>query len=97
MLMKEGEALGVVVDALCLGLVGKKQFKMTAMDIAGNFCLCKQLFCPRDFVFATLPSTREFAPLVSSSDPSSRCRPRLNFANNTDMLTDFSAKAGAWL
>jgi len=41
MLMKEGEALGVVVDALCLGLVGKKQFKMTAMDIAGNFRSCK--------------------------------------------------------
>ncbi len=45
MLMNEGEALGVAVDALCLAVVGKKQFKMTAMDIAGNSCFrsCMQL------------------------------------------------------
>ncbi len=38
MLMKEGGSLGIVVDASCVALVGKKQFKMTAMDIAGDGC-----------------------------------------------------------
>jgi hypothetical protein len=95
MLMKEGEVLGVEGDALCLALVGKKQFKMTAMDIAGNSCfrLCIQLLCPRDFT--SLLSTRNIAPAVSSSAPSSCRRARFDIANNTDMLAYFAANAAA--
>jgi hypothetical protein len=88
MLMKEGEALGVVADALCLAVVGKKQFKMTAMDIAGKNCDC---------VFTALPSTRGIVPTVSSSAPSSCRWARLDIANNTDMLAHFAANAAAWL
>jgi hypothetical protein len=48
--MKHGESLGLDMFAVCVASVGRKQFKMTALDIAGDnlFFVC---FC---FVFACL-------------------------------------------
>lgn len=37
MLMKQGEFLGLDLCAVCVASVGKKQFKMTALDIAGDY------------------------------------------------------------
>ena len=48
--MKHGESLGLDMFALCVASVGRKQFKMTALDIAGDdlifFCfdLCLHFF-----------------------------------------------------
>jgi len=36
MLMKQGEFLGLDICAVCVASVGKKQFKMTALDVAGD-------------------------------------------------------------
>ncbi len=36
MLMKQGEFLGLDLCAVCVASVGKKQFKMTALDVAGD-------------------------------------------------------------
>jgi hypothetical protein len=36
MLMKQGEFLGLDLRAVCVASVGKKQFKMTALDVAGD-------------------------------------------------------------
>lgn len=36
MLMMFCEPLGLEMDALCVATVGKKQFKMTALDFAGH-------------------------------------------------------------
>ncbi len=43
MLMQHSVSLGLDVHAMCVATVGKKQFKMTALDIAGCphvVCLC---------------------------------------------------------
>ena len=34
--MKQGEFLGLDLCAVCVASVGKKQFKMTALDVAGD-------------------------------------------------------------
>jgi hypothetical protein len=51
--MKHGELLGLDLCALCVASVGKKQFKMTALDIAGDdlFFFCFDL-CLHFILFA---------------------------------------------
>jgi hypothetical protein len=72
MLMQNRKLLGLDAAALCTATVGKKQFKMTAIDIAGVFLsktlCCIDVFAPIDhqlfFCFARtlFSAARNVAP-----------------------------------